>query len=137
MKPTKISILGIDHTIIYVEKPSDVDVHGREVLMGQIDYWTRTIRVHDDGRDIKDVWQILFHEILHGIAESLDLALGKEKHHAELDILSLAVCDTLIRNGLVKFADPDPELEQAIEFIPGPRITPKKAAAKKPTARKR
>ena len=95
MKPKKVNILGIDHEIIYVDKPSDVDVYERAALWGQIDHWTRTIRIYDNGRRVEDVFQTILHEILHGIASSLKLELGDDDN---LDILALALTDVFFRN---------------------------------------
>lgn len=103
MKPEIINILGITYKVEYVDKPSDVDIFKREAMWGQLDYWTRTIRIYDNGRCIEDVWQAIFHEILHGIAEALKLSsLQKEENHDELDILALAIIDVLTRNGWFK-----------------------------------
>lgn len=107
MKPTELNILGIKYTVEYVDSPSDVDIHGRETLFGQIDFWTRSIRVHDNGRDIEDIWQILIHEVLHGIAEALNLKLNDEEMHDELDSLATAIGDTLIRNNLLNLSPND------------------------------
>ena len=99
-KPTSVNIVGVIYKIEYVDKPSDVDVFKRTSLWGQIDYWTRTIRIYDNGRSMEDIWQTLFHEILHGIAELLKLSsLNKDENHDELDVLALAIVDILIRNG--------------------------------------
>ena len=49
-RPKQVNILGLSHELIYVDKPSDVDIYKRESLWGQIDYWTRTIRIYDHGR---------------------------------------------------------------------------------------
>ncbi len=35
--PEKVNILGIEYTVVYVDSASDVDVHKRESLWGQID----------------------------------------------------------------------------------------------------
>jgi len=103
MKPNKVNILGVEYAITYVSKPSDVDIYGREALWGQIDYWTRTIRVYDNGsRPAEDIFHTLIHEVLHGIADELKLDLRREERHDELDILALALTDTLFRNGWIK-----------------------------------
>ena len=101
-KPTTINILGITYRVSYVEKPSDVDFNKRESLWGSVDYWTRTIRIYDNGLSIEDIWQTLWHEILHAIAEQLHLNLNKEKNHDDLDRLALAINDLLFRNNLFK-----------------------------------
>lgn len=97
-RPDKINILGKEYTITYVDNPSDVDIHKRESLWGQIDYWTRTIRIYDNGRNAEDLWQSIIHETLHGIAESLKLKLKNTDQHDDLDLLALALTDVLFRN---------------------------------------
>lgn len=98
-KPTEVNILGVRYQITYVDKPSEVDIFKRESLWGQIDYWTRTIRVYDNGRPDEDVWQTILHEVLHGIAIQLHLkAMSHADNHDELDLISLALTDVLTRN---------------------------------------
>jgi hypothetical protein len=100
MRPKKVNIVGVEYTIEYKDKPSDVDVLKRESLWGQIDFWTRTIKIYDGGRSDPDIWETILHEVLHGIAEALKLkALGDDKNHDELDVLALALTDVLFRNG--------------------------------------
>ena len=94
--------MGKAYSIEYVDKPSDVDIYKRESLWGQIDYWTRTIRIYANNRTESDIFETLIHEILHGIEEDLKLKAFKEKQgHDELGILAVALTDTLIRNNLV------------------------------------
>lgn len=100
---TEINILGRKYKIEYVDKPSDVDIYKRESLWGQIDYWTRTIRIYANDRTKEDIFETLIHEILHGIETDLKLKCFKEsKGHDELDILAVALSDTLARNGIIK-----------------------------------
>lgn len=103
MKPNKVNILGIEYKIIYYDKPSDVDVFKRNSLWGQLDSWTRTIRIYDNDRTAEDIWQCIFHEILHGISELMHLKyLENEDNHEELDLLALAITDILFRNEWMK-----------------------------------
>jgi hypothetical protein len=99
MKPQKVNILGIEYTITYVDKPSDVDIYKRKSLWGQIDFWTRSIRIYDKNSSLEDIWQTLIHEVLHGIAEALKLELGKEENDDELGLLALGIADVFFRNG--------------------------------------
>jgi hypothetical protein len=107
MRPKKINILGIDYSVQYVNKPSEVDIYKRESLWGQIDFWTRTIRIFDDGkRPDADIFETILHEILHGIETSLkldafDVNINK-RGHDELDLISLALSDVFYRNGWIK-----------------------------------
>jgi len=107
-KPDSLVILGTTYSIEYCDKPSEVDLGKRESLWGQVDYWTRTIRVYDNGRNIEDIWHSIFHEMLHIFGQQLKLDIfdrGDDKDegkHDELDICALALVDTLKRNGLLK-----------------------------------
>lgn len=101
--PSKVNILGIEYTVKYFSKPSDVDVHGYESLWGQTDYWTRTIRIYNKNRPIEDVWQTLFHEIFHAVSQALHLPNWSNwqqgNNHDEIDLVALALIDILVRNG--------------------------------------
>ena len=101
--PQMINIAGIEYKVVYVDKPSDVDVFKRSSLWGQCDFWTRTIRIYHDGeRPIEDIWQTILHEVLHAIAELLHLdSFGKNENHDELDVLALALTDVMFRNGWI------------------------------------
>lgn len=98
-KPTTINILGVEYAITYVDNPADVDPRQREALWGSIDYWTRTIRIYDNGRPIGDIWHTLLHETLHSIAETLKLtSLQNQQNHDDLDVLAVALIDVFVRN---------------------------------------
>lgn len=102
MRPNKINILGISHSIKYVKKTSDVDIQGRDALLGQIDHFTHSIRVLDNGNK-ESIDRILIHEILHGITEILGIeALRGEENHSDLDRLAVLLADTLNRNKLLR-----------------------------------
>lgn len=102
--PNKVNILGVEYKIFYFDKPSEVDIYKRESFWGQIDYWTRTIRIYNNGkRPNEDIWQTIFHEVIHGIAEALSLkSIKKDENHDELDVLALAITDVIFRNGWMK-----------------------------------
>lgn len=100
IRPIVANIIGIEYAIEYKDKASDVDIHGREALWGQINHWTRTIRVYDGGRSDIDIWETILHEVLHGIAEALKLkSLTDGNAHDDLGILALALTDVMFRNG--------------------------------------
>jgi len=102
MRPSSLNILGKTYSITYVEKPSDVDIYKRTSLWGQVDYWTRSIRIFDGGRADEDLWHTLMHEVLHAIAEDLKLRLARSENHDEMDLLALALADFLFRNWLLR-----------------------------------
>jgi len=106
-KPKEVNILGKTYKIEYVKKPSDVDIFKRKSLWGQIDYWSRTIRIFDDGNRTKeDIWETIIHEIIYGIATTLNLKLimTSEETRAEetVELLGIGLVDTLIRNGWLR-----------------------------------
>ena len=98
-QPETVNILGKTYNIIYVDNPAEVDMYKRESLWGQIDFWTRTIRIYKNTRTTEDLWQSIIHECLHAITEELKLRLRLKENHEELDLLALALTDTFFRNG--------------------------------------
>lgn len=107
MKPTSLNILGKVYSIQYVDKPSDVDIFKRDSLWGQVDYWTRSIRIYDDGRNSEDLLHTLLHEIIHVLTFELKLASliidkSKGQHNEDdIDLLALGLADVLTRNNLL------------------------------------
>ena len=108
MKPSSVCILGIDYQIEYVDKPSDVDIYKRESLWGQIDFWTRTIRIYDNGRGLVDVWHTILHEVIHGISSALKLELDDED---KVDLLALGLTEVLFKNNWLNVERPNTRLE--------------------------
>lgn len=97
--PKKLNIMGTVYTIEYCSSASEVDIHKRESCQGQIDYWTQTIRVYSSRCKIEQ-WKTIFHELLHGIGQELEMSMLKDKdNHDQLDVLASILVDTLIRNG--------------------------------------
>jgi len=103
--PTNVNVLGKDYSITYVDNPAEVDIYRRESLWGQVDYWTRTIRIYNNGRSYEDLQQTIIHEVLHVIAVELNLELRKAEMHDELGILALALMDVLTRNSWWVFGE--------------------------------
>lgn len=98
-RPSEVVVLGKVYTISYMDKPSDVDLFKRETMWGQIDYWTRSIRIYEGEFGDIDVWDTLIHEVLHAIGVELHLSLAKDEKHEELGMIALALADVMIRNG--------------------------------------
>jgi hypothetical protein len=104
MRPPSINILGKTYVVTYVANPADVDLHHRQSLWGQIDYWTRTIRIYDNKTPDADILQVLLHETLHGIVSELHMDDEKVGDEDTVDILALALADVLVRNDWLKRA---------------------------------
>jgi len=100
--PTKVNILGSEYKITYVDKPSEVDIFKRESLWGQIDYWTRTIRIYKNDRINEDIWKTIIHEILHGIIVSMKIDFTKILDEEKtISLLATGLTDTLFRNNFM------------------------------------
>jgi len=98
-RPSSVTILGKRYEIEYTDTPSDVDIYRRESMWGQIDLWTRTIRVYDNRRSIEDLWETILHEVLHGIVIELNIkALDGDSHEDDIDILALALMNVMFSN---------------------------------------
>lgn len=106
--PDIVNLLGKVYRILYVDKPSDVDIFKRNSYWGQIDPWTRSIRIYK-GEDfpIEEVFHVLLHEVMHGIVSELYLhdLINADKSHKEepIDLIALALADFLIRNKFLEF----------------------------------
>lgn len=109
--PRRIKILNTIYLVKYLDKPSDVDIHKRESLWGQIDFWTRTIRIYAKDRTDTDICTTILHEVFHGIAEELQISgmmgTGSEKAKAEeveksIQLLALGMASVLQDNHWLK-----------------------------------
>lgn len=92
--PTEIKIIDMVYKIEYVDRPSDVDIFRRDSLWGQCDFWTRTIRVYSRDRSEADVWQTLWHEIIHAICEKMHIATDSgvlNDNETAIDLLATAI----------------------------------------------
>lgn len=95
--PKEIKIFDITYKITYTNKPSEVDIFKRESLWGQIDYWTRTIRIYNNGLSIDDIWQRIWHELLHGICDKLKLEDLKADEKV-VDLLATGINSIIVDN---------------------------------------
>lgn len=99
--PTTIKVIDIVYSIEYVDKPSDVDIHRRESLWGQIDPWTRTIRIYSKDNPPESVMQVVWHEIMHAICEKLHIkteAGDLNDQEVPIDLLATAINSVLQDN---------------------------------------
>jgi len=100
--PHEVNILGTPYTITYCEKAGDVDHDGYDSHWGQIHHWRRSIRVYSGLNTVEDQFQTLLHEMIHGIVEHLHIkSLTGAEHEDDVDLLALALMDTLTRNGWI------------------------------------
>jgi len=96
--PTTLNINGYIYKIKYTDDMRTVSDDG-EKCFGYIDSYNKEITVYKDGHEM----QTILHEVFHALSEILHLkCFDGKKGHKELDILSSAVMDFLIRNNIVK-----------------------------------
>ena len=103
--PSSVKIFDVVYEIEYVEKPSDVDIYKRQSLWGQIDYWTRTIRVYRNDRQDSDVMQTLWHEVIHGIAMALHIDDDVSDEDNIVDLLATGINNVVVDNDWVNYRD--------------------------------
>ncbi|MCC6454189.1 MAG: hypothetical protein IT328_04550 [Caldilineaceae bacterium] len=92
--PESVKIADLVYKITYVDNASEVDIHRRQSLWGQIDYWTRTIRVYKAERDHADVMQTVWHEVVHGICDKFHIDVSEGdlgSQEKPLDLLATAI----------------------------------------------
>lgn len=100
--PKKIKLLDQTYKITYVDKPSDVDIFKRDSIWGQIDYWTRTIRIYKNNTPYKDIWHTIIHEAIHGIVSQLKLNFEKDSNERITDTLATGINSFLFDNNILK-----------------------------------
>jgi addiction module RelE/StbE family toxin len=97
MKLSKVKILGKDYKITYVPKMENVNTESSELLFGQIRYVDNDIRIFGGLKEF-DRFQVLLHEVVHGISTSLALGLDER----QIDLVALGMANVLIDNKMIK-----------------------------------
>ena len=103
--PKTIKIFDSIFTIQYFSTHLEVDPEGKEELCGIVDYEASAIRIYNAG-NIDDVYQILWHEILHAIGEKLKIKYlrdDSEKADERVDMLAIAI-NTILKDNIDVFA---------------------------------
>jgi len=96
--PKKVKIFNEVYSIKYVDNPADVDVHKREALFGQVDYWTCIIRVYaGKERTLQSIYHTIWHEMLHAICQVLRLEELRDNEDA-IDRLATGISGVLQDN---------------------------------------
>lgn len=104
--PNKIKIMSKTYTIKYHKNPSEVDIHNRESLWGQVDFWSQSIRIYKGENKEDDIWHTILHEILHVISNELHIEvsesgkLNSKDNEKVIDLLSLGLLSVLKENKL-------------------------------------
>lgn len=96
--PETVNILGTTYRIAYCDQALDVDCDHKLQMWGQINFWTRTIRIYAHERQAADIWHTLLHEVLHGIQEALHMQKVSLEDDNVIDVLAITLSDVLLRN---------------------------------------
>lgn len=105
--PKSINICGSIYKIKYTTRLDKVDIVGRDMLWGQIDFQSHTIRVYaGKDRPLQAIWKTLLHEIMHGVfleynVQSMIGVRSLDELEMINDTLSSGLYDTLVRNNLL------------------------------------
>ena len=71
-----LNIFGIDYDVVYCDNPADVDLYKRKSLHGQVDTWTRTIRIYAKDKKEADLFESLerlFNFNITSLSRSIDV----------------------------------------------------------------
>jgi len=95
MRPRKLKILGKTHDVVYVA--ADTDLMPGENLWGLYEIEKKLITLCGNLND-EDLFEIMLHEVLHGIEKIASLNLGEKR----IERLSVYLADFLLTNKIVK-----------------------------------
>lgn len=96
--PKKLVILGIPYKILYFNDGHKVDRDDTKFLYGQLNNDSCVMRILKGERPIEDIWQTIWHEVLHSITGQL--GSHRKMTEADIDSLSTAINDFMWRNKL-------------------------------------
>jgi len=100
--PNSIKIFDSIFKIEYFDTHLKVDPDGIEELSGMVDYASSTIRIFNGFGNSDDVFQILWHEVLHAIGEKLKIKYlrdDSEKADERVDMLAIAI-NTIVKDNI-------------------------------------
>jgi len=105
--PKEIDILSTKYKIEYLDNTLDVDPDHREPMFGNIDFWSRTIRIYKKDLQTVDVFKTLIHEIIHAVIEAARISeiSELEKYEDITDLLTVLLTDTFLRNKFIKLEE--------------------------------
>ena len=96
--PIKVEILGVSYSIIY-----DSDLWEKEKCWGVIEYKKQTIKIwRNEDFSLEDYWNIIIHEVIHGISTALDLELeSTDEGEKRLNRLAQGLTKVLLSNNWI------------------------------------
>lgn len=93
--PSVIRIGGVDYAVVQTPRLNN----GEKMAYGHIDYEKAVIEYNPDNcKDSQFIGRILWHEILHGIAEHANLEIGSDEESV-IDTLAKGIYQVLQDNG--------------------------------------
>lgn len=120
--PESIKIFDSVFKIEYFDTHLKVDPEGKEELSGLVDYASSSIRIFNGFGNVDDVFQILWHEVLHALGEKLKIKYlrdDSEKADERVDMLAIAI-NTIIKDNIKIFTNKEkkPRKKKIIEDTP-------------------
>jgi len=102
-RPDHINICGCNYTITYHDNFHEVNGEGERDLYGKINHQTCTIKIYDRNRDEGAVFEVVVHEMLHGIFDKIGMQEMNSNDNEEIvERIGVALSDTLRRNSWLR-----------------------------------
>lgn len=102
-RPKTLNIMSTKYKVLYFEHVNLDDRDPTARYDGFIDPDAGEIRINaKGGRPEAEVFKTLLHEVLEGLSMELNLCLREEENHDDLDTLSVALLDFLVRNKWIR-----------------------------------
>lgn len=103
--PQSIKILDSVYTIKYVNSTKKVNPSGKEDLDGLWDPKAQTITLFLNKKSMNEVWQTLWHELLHAVVGKMWIQeIEKSKNEERIiDLLALGVSSIIADNDFSQF----------------------------------
>jgi len=92
-KPKEVRLLGVMYKVVYFDDIKRFDLGA----VGYIDYESRVIGIWEK-LNIRDTWQCIIHEALHGISNDFHMDWLEKCHDDDIDRLALLLINFIEEN---------------------------------------
>ncbi len=113
--PKSIKILDSIYTVKYVNSTKKVNPSGKEELDGLLNPSSQTITLYLNKHSMDQVWQTLWHELLHAVVGKMWIQeIEKSKNEERIiDLLALGVSSIIAENDFSSFTKVIKETKKA------------------------
>ena len=98
-QPPEITLFSKPYKITYFKSLGDVDTEKMCYSYGEISLRNASIRIYSESPTERDHYQILVHELLHAVADELNIDFKEDCEEKIIDNLALGIADILVGNG--------------------------------------